>query len=104
MPHTSKTVAGKRCPTSVIKMANKKKRGGHPTAKPVDLYTFLIERYCPAGETVLDPTFGSGNSCCACSSLGRKWIGIEKDKTFYDAFLATHAVEKVTPTNILTIV
>lgn len=59
-------------------------KGGHPTEKPIDLYKFLIERYCPPGGTVLDPTFGSGNSGQACWDLDRKYIGIEKDKKFFD--------------------
>ena len=56
----------------------------HPTEKPIELYKFLIERYCPAGGTVLDPTFGSGNSGLAAQELKRNYIGIEKDKDFYD--------------------
>ena len=88
IPNTGKTEAGRRCPKSWIYCSNKKAKGGHPTAKPLELYTFLIERYCPPGGTVLDPTFGSGNSGLAAQALGRKYIGIEKDKTFFDRFKA----------------
>jgi site-specific DNA-methyltransferase (adenine-specific) len=84
MPNTGTTVAGKRCVKSVIEIANKKTKGGHPTQKPEALYKWLIERYCPVGGTVLDPTFGSGNSVFTAQALGRNAIGIEKDKTFYD--------------------
>lgn len=76
--------AGRRCVKSWIYCSNKKEKGGHPTAKPIELYKFLIERYCPAGGTVLDPTFGSGNSGKAAKELQRKYIGIEKDKDFFD--------------------
>lgn len=75
---------GKRCVKSVVLYSNKKTKGGHPTAKPIELYKFLIERYCPPGGVVLDPTFGSGNSGVACKELGRKYIGIEKEKGFFD--------------------
>jgi site-specific DNA-methyltransferase (adenine-specific) len=75
---------GKRCLKSVIDSPNKKTKGGHPTAKPIELYKLLIERYCPPGGTVLDPTFGSCNSGRACKELKRHYIGIEKDKTFYE--------------------
>ena len=75
---------GKRCVKSVITVANKKSKGGHPTAKPIDLYKFLIERYCPPNGTVLDPTFGSCNSGRAARELKRNYIGIEKDKTFFE--------------------
>ena len=85
MPNLSQTVeAGRRCVKSYIQVANKKTKGGHPTAKPVELYTWLIERYCPAGGTVLDPTFGSGNSGAAAEALGRHYIGIEKDPEFFE--------------------
>jgi site-specific DNA-methyltransferase (adenine-specific) len=75
---------GKRCVLSVITNATSASRGGHPTEKPIDLYKFLIERYCPAGGTVLDPTFGSGNSGAAAEALGRNYIGIEKDPGFFE--------------------
>mgnify|MGYP000938475346 CR=1 FL=1 len=85
MPNLSQTVeAGRRCVKSYIQVANKKTRGGHPTAKPIELYAWLIERYCPAGGTVLDPTFGSGNSGAAAEALGRNYIGIEKDPRFFE--------------------
>lgn len=77
---------GKRCVKSVIGCDGhlSRSKGQHPTAKPVELYKFLIERYCPAGGTVLDPTFGSCNSGRACKELGRNYIGIELNKEFYD--------------------
>ena len=62
LPNTGTTVAGKRCVTSVVSIANKKQKGGHPTQKPEELYRWLIERYSALGGTVLDPTFGSGTS------------------------------------------
>lgn len=74
---------GKRCALSVIENPTSSGSGNHPTEKPVELYKFLIERYCPVGGTVLDPTFGSGNSGLAARELGRKYIGIEKDETFF---------------------
>lgn len=35
------------------------------------------------GGTVLDPTFGSGNSVFTAYALDRNAIGIEKDEKFY---------------------
>jgi site-specific DNA-methyltransferase (adenine-specific) len=74
---------GRRCVLSVIKQSGGVKKGGHPTEKPIDLYKWLIERYCPVGGTVLDPTFGSGNSVFTAYALDRNAIGIEKDEKFY---------------------
>ena len=73
-----------RCALSVITMRKPNTRG-HPTEKPKDLYKWLIERYCPPGGTVLDPTAGSGNSGFATYDLDRHAILIEKDKAFHDA-------------------
>jgi site-specific DNA-methyltransferase (adenine-specific) len=84
MPNTGTTIAGERCPTSVITIPNKKRKGGHPTEKPIELYNFLIQRYCPPGGTILDPTAGSFNSCFAAMELDRHAIGIEKDDGFFD--------------------
>jgi DNA modification methylase len=73
-----------RCVLSVIQTPNKTlRKSAHPTEKPQDLYRWLIERYCPEGGTILDPTAGSFNSCFAAVAAGRKAIGIEKDATFF---------------------
>jgi len=77
---------GKRCALSVINITNVVGKGKHPTEKPLELYKFLIERYSKKGDTILDPTFGSGNSGLACRELGRKYIGIEKNKEFFEKF------------------
>lgn len=72
-----------RCVLSVVNVDKSCKEGNHPTEKPIDLYKWLIERYCPVGGTVLDPTFGSGNSVFTAYALGRNAIGIEKDEKFF---------------------
>lgn len=74
---------GKRCVLSVVKQPTSQNKGGHPTEKPEALYRFLIDRYCPPDGTVLDPTFGSGNSVFTAFQMGRSAIGIEKDDTFF---------------------
>lgn len=83
---------GTRCQLSVINMRKKQKlvAGSHPTQKPIDLYRWLIDRYCPPGGTVLDPTFGSGNSVFTAYASGRNAIGIEKDDRFFE-----NAVERL---------
>jgi len=84
--NTPITNTGTRCVKSVIpiaKGASYQLKDTHPTEKPVTLYRWLLERYCPAGGTVLDPTFGSGNSGRAARDLGLKYIGIEMDPGFF---------------------
>lgn len=75
-----------RCVKSVITM-RKPNTIGHPTEKPIDLYKWLIERYCPPGGKILDPTAGSGNSGFAAYELDRECILIEKNEKFHKKIL-----------------
>lgn len=83
---TASTNTGTRCVLSVLDYYNTSGHIGkqHPTAKPISLYKWLIERYSNAGDVVLDPTAGSFNSGVASKELGRNYIGIEMNKEFYD--------------------
>ena len=74
----------KRCVGSVVEVEGTMNKGRHPTEKPIDLYKWLISRYCPEGGTVLDPTAGSFNSGIASVDLKLNYIGIEKDDTFFE--------------------
>lgn len=56
----------------------------HPTQKPVELFEYLIRTYTNAGNIVLDSCSGSGTTAVAAIQTKRKWICIEKDKTYYD--------------------
>ena len=57
----------------------------HPTQKPVALMEFLVKTYTNRWEIVLDATMGSGSTGVACMNTGRKFIGFETEKTFFDA-------------------
>ena len=37
-----------------------------------------------AGETVLDPFMGSGSMARACFASGRKFVGVEIDRRWFD--------------------
>lgn len=77
-------MAGKRCVKSILAFGAKPLvKGAHPTEKPEKIYRWLIERYCPPGGTILDPTAGSFNSCFTAYEMGRSAIGIEKDDGFF---------------------
>ena len=89
---------GMRCPLSVLNFKSNNASGKHPTEKPVELYKWLLERYCPENGTVLDPTAGSFNSIIAAKELGLNGIGIEKDIGFYDK-----ANKKINPEVVETI-
>ena len=69
-------------PNSILEI--KSEKGKHATQKPVPLMEYLIKYFTREGETVLDPTMGSGGTGIACKNLNRKFIGIEMDKDIFD--------------------
>lgn len=81
---------GKRLPTTVLKF-NRIERPQHPTQKPVDLLEWLINTYTNEGETVLDNCMGVGSTGVACKNVGRHFIGIELEKTYFD--MATKRID-----------
>lgn len=56
----------------------------HPTQKPVELMEYLIKTYTNEGDLVLDNTFGSGTTAVACRNLNRRFVGMEKEKKYFD--------------------
>lgn len=54
----------------------------HPHEKPIGLMMWCLQK--TRGEIVLDPFMGSGTTGVACVHLGRKFIGIEIDETYFD--------------------
>ena len=56
----------------------------HPTQKPVALMDYLIKTYSNENEVVLDNCMGSGASGVLAVKCNRKFIGIEKDKYYFD--------------------
>jgi site-specific DNA-methyltransferase (adenine-specific) len=61
--------------------------GLHPTAKPVDLFEYLVRTYTNEGELVLDNCAGSGTTAIACENAGRRWICIEQDTGYAEKAL-----------------
>lgn len=58
--------------------------GLHPTQKPVSLYEYLIKTYTNENDWVMDFCMGSGTTGVAALNLGRRFIGIEKDETYFN--------------------
>ena len=84
MPNLGIVNSGTRYPSSVVKISNGNNNMVHPTQKPVALMEYLIRTYTNEGETVLDNTMGSGTTGVACENTGRRFIGIERDPTYFD--------------------
>lgn len=59
----------------------------HPTEKPVPLLEYLIEKSSQPGEIVCDPFAGVASTLVAAKNKGRKYIGMEIDKQWYDVGL-----------------
>lgn len=72
-------------PKSIFEFSNAGRSGKlHPTQKPVALMEYLIRTYTNEGETVLDNCMGSGTTGVACAKTGRRFIGIERDETYFN--------------------
>ena len=56
----------------------------HPTVKPKKLMQYLVRLVTPKNGTVLDPFMGSGSTGLACQIEGFDFIGIEKEREYFD--------------------
>jgi len=54
----------------------------HPTQKPEKIMAKLMLASSKPKDIILDPFLGSGTSAVVAAKLGRKFIGIEKDKKY----------------------
>jgi site-specific DNA-methyltransferase (adenine-specific) len=56
----------------------------HPTVKPTKLMEYLIKLITPKGGVVLDPFMGSGSTGKAAIKNDFNFIGIEREKEYFD--------------------
>ncbi len=63
---------------------NSKEKVNHPTQKPLKLMERIVSLFTNEDETVLDFCMGSGTTGVACKNLNRNFIGIEKNKEYFD--------------------
>ena len=54
----------------------------HPTQKPESLLYRVLLACTNKGDVVLDPFFGTGTTGAVARRLGRRWIGIEREKRY----------------------
>lgn len=66
----------------------------HPTEKPVPLLEKLILKSTGSGDLVLDPFSGSGSTLVAAKKTGRRFLGFEKSKEYYE--MAKFRIEQPT--------
>lgn len=56
----------------------------HPNEKPVPLLEYLIRSHSNENDVILDFCMGSGSTGVACIKTNRRFIGIEKEKEYFD--------------------
>jgi site-specific DNA-methyltransferase (adenine-specific) len=76
----------KRFPFNTLEFKTDKDKF-HPTQKPVALLEYLIKTYTNEEDLILDNCAGSGSTLVAAKNLNRQFIGIEKEKEYYDICL-----------------
>jgi DNA modification methylase len=58
-------------------------QNNHPTVKPTELMTYLIRLVTPKGGIVLDPFMGSGSTGKAAMREEFQFVGIEREKDYF---------------------
>ena len=72
----------------------------HPTVKPIQLFSYLVTLGSRKEDIVLDPFMGSGTTPISCVTLDRKYLGIEKEKEYFE--IAEARVKKAkNPANLV---
>jgi len=77
-----------------------KRTNFHPTVKPISLMSYLVTLGSRKDDVVLDPFMGSGTTPISCVTLDRKYLGIEREKDYFE--IAEARVEKAkNPANLV---
>ncbi|PCI86651.1 MAG: site-specific DNA-methyltransferase [Hyphomicrobiales bacterium] len=68
----------------VYRSANGKSEFDHPTVKPIGLMRKIVNNASHRGDLVIDPYAGTGSTGVACVELGRRFIGIEHNRGYFE--------------------
>lgn len=69
-----------------------KEKNGHPNQKPQMLMERIVKLFTNENDLILDFCMGGGSTGRACKTLNRRFIGIEKEKEYYD--MAANFIKK----------
>jgi DNA modification methylase len=72
--------------------AESARKVGHPAPFPLELPRRVIQLYTFAGEVVLDPFMGSGQTAIAALQCGRHYVGYETEREYID--LASRRIQE----------
>jgi site-specific DNA-methyltransferase (adenine-specific) len=64
--------------------SREKRYGKHPTQKPLELLERIVLASTQPNNSILDPFMGSGTTGIAALKHGRRFVGIEREKDYFD--------------------
>jgi DNA modification methylase len=85
------------CPKTSKSDRNEGSNNTHPTVKPTDLMLYLIRLVTKNDGTILDPFMGSGSTGKAAIRGGFDFIGIEREKEYFEISKTRIEYEKNRP-------
>ena len=88
--------------TGAERLKDEAGRKAHPTQKPEALLARIMLSASNAGDTVLDPFFGSGTTGAVARRMNRHFIGIERDVKYASAARKRIAAVEPLPAEALT--
>jgi site-specific DNA-methyltransferase (adenine-specific) len=68
----------------LVKINNNDVNRQHPTQKPVQLYSWLLQTYAKPKDKILDTHLGSMSIAIACHDYGFELVGCELDPDYYN--------------------
>lgn len=80
----AKQINGGKQMRNMWQMAAQRHKTKHPTEKPEPLLERIISIGSKKDAVILDPFMGSGTTGVIAKKFGRRFIGIEMDKTFFN--------------------
>ena len=81
----------KKGPAKMFRQSVLSYKKEHPTQKPVDLMKWCIDMV-GSPDTIIDPFMGSGTTGVAAMEMGKKFIGIERERQYFD--IACERIER----------
>jgi len=63
---------------------NSKMPKNHKAVMKQEVCDYMVEKFTKPGESIIDCFMGTGTTGISCVKFGRKFIGIEKNKEYFD--------------------
>lgn len=59
-------------------------KNGHPCPKPLNAWQWLLDKVSERDDVVFDPFMGSGTGAVASYQTGRRFVGVEMERAYFD--------------------